>query len=70
MIFHQGLLSIKKTELIRLSLGQHNMKFVFDDGEPEINLTISDVANMKIGDVDLDGSQIQTSHAGFDVTLG
>lgn len=56
MIFHEGLLSIGKSELVNLSLGQHNMSLVFDDGELEINLTISDVANMKIGDVDLDTS--------------
>lgn len=51
MVFHEGLLSIGKSELKGLSLGQHKMKLVFDDGELELTLNITAI----LGDADSDG---------------
>ena len=58
MIFHEGLLTIGKSELIGLSVGKHPMKLAFDDGEVELTLNVTDTGRMPngfIGDVDLDG---------------
>ena len=58
MIFHEGLLSIGRSELVGLSVGRHKMKLVFDDGEPELTLVITDRENMPVillGDADMDG---------------
>ena len=59
MVFHEGLLSIGRSELVDLSVGKHSMKLVFDDGELPLTLTITDTEHMPngfIGDVDLDGT--------------
>lgn len=58
MIYHEGLLTIGRSELAGLSLGAHKMKLVFDDGEVEIPLYITDTENEPVklvGDTDLDG---------------
>ena len=56
MIFHEGLLSIGKSEIVNLAAGHHKLKLVFEDGELELKLIITDAENMKIGDADLDGT--------------
>ena len=57
MVFHEGLLSIGKSELVGLSVGQHQIKLVFDDGELELLLNITDKAHAPVilGDADGDG---------------
>ena len=58
MIFHDGLLSIGRSELMYLPLGAHKMKLVFDDGEVELTLNITDqpiAAAKLVGDADSDG---------------
>lgn len=58
MVFHEGMLSIGKSELVNLSVGLHRLKFVFDDGEVETALKITDRENTPqylVGDVDKDG---------------
>ena len=58
MIYHEGLLAIGKSELVGLSIGKHKMKLVFDDGELELDLIISDKENAPdkiLGDADGDG---------------
>lgn len=57
MVFHEGRLSIGKSEIESLSLGTHNVKLVFDDGETNISLYITDKENVPLGilgDVDND----------------
>lgn len=54
MIFHEGLLTIGKSEIRDLSLGMHKMKLTFDDGEAEILLYITDREGL-LGDVDGNG---------------
>lgn len=56
MVFHEGLLQIGKSELVNLSVGLHKMKLVFDDGEVETALKITDAENEThtVGDVDMD----------------
>ncbi|MBQ3284774.1 MAG: CHAP domain-containing protein [Ruminococcus sp.] len=59
MVFHEGLLTIGKSELVGLSVGLHKMKLVFDDGEVETALKITDRENTPqylVGDVDMDGT--------------
>ena len=59
MVFHEGLLTIGRSELVDLSVGDHKLKLVFDDGEIELTLHVTDTQHMPngfIGDVDLDGS--------------
>ncbi len=56
MVFHEGLLTIGRSELAGLSAGTHQLKLVFDDGEVTLPLKITDKANALLGDVDLDGA--------------
>ena len=58
MVFHEGLLSIGRSELAGLPLGEHLMKLVFDDGEVELKLNITDQTAVPVkllGDADADG---------------
>lgn len=59
MIFHEGLLTIGKSELNALAVGDHQMKLTFDDGELELTLHVTDTQHMPngfIGDVDSDAT--------------
>ena len=58
MVFHEGLLTIGKSELTGLSAGEHAMKLIFDDGEVALTLNITDLQNTPpiLGDADADGS--------------
>ena len=53
MILHEGLLTIGKSELASLSLGDHQMKLCFDDGEVPIEFSVYE--SYLIGDADGDG---------------
>ena len=53
MILHEGLLTIGKSELASLSLGNHQMKLCFDDGEVPIKFSVYE--SYLIGDADGDG---------------
>lgn len=55
MVFHEGLLSIGKSELVNLPVGKNTLRLVFDDGEVEVTLNVTDAAHSPVGDVDLDG---------------
>ena len=58
MIFHEGLLTIGRSELRWIEPGAHKLTLVFDDGSVDITLIISNIENDpkgKIGDSDLDG---------------
>ena len=55
MVFHEGLLTIGRSELVGLSVGQHKLKLVFDDGEAELTLTVTDNPPVLLGDADGDG---------------
>ena len=58
MVLHEGLLQIGKSELTPLPVGLHKIKLVFDDGEVELTIKITDFENdpaKKIGDVDMNG---------------
>ena len=58
MIFHEGLLTIGKSELRNLPVGKNKMTLVFDDGEVDVTLYVTDTQSQpmgKIGDADSDG---------------
>lgn len=58
MIFHEGLLTIGKSELRDLPLGANKLRLAFDDGDREITLYVTDNENDpigQIGDADQDG---------------
>ena len=58
MVLHEGLLQIGKSELTGLPVGLHKIRLVFDDGEVELTIKITDFENdpaKKIGDVDMNG---------------
>ena len=54
MVFHEGALTIGKSELVKLPIGQHKMRLVFDDGVLNVDLRITDVNNPQTGDVNRD----------------
>lgn len=54
MVFHEGALTIGKSELVKLPIGQHKMCLVFDDGVLNVDLRITDVNNPQTGDVNRD----------------
>lgn len=56
MVLHEGLLQIGKSELVGLPVGLHKIRLVFDDGEVELTIKITDFDNhpmKQIGDVDM-----------------
>lgn len=56
MVLHEGLLQIGKSELVGLADGLHKIRLVFDDGEAELSLKITDFENnppKQTGDVDM-----------------
>jgi hypothetical protein len=58
MIFHEGLLSIGRSELVGLPLGENRLRLVFDDGEAEVILYVTEDGEPSpgvIGDTDGDG---------------
>ena len=58
MVLHEGLLQIGKSELTGLPVGLHKIRLVFDDGDVELTIKITDFENdpaKKIGDVDMNG---------------
>lgn len=58
MIYHEGLLTIGKSELAAMPLGGHKLRLVFDDGNIVIPLYITDSSADPVsicGDTDLDG---------------
>ena len=57
MVFHEGLLTIGRSELEDISVGSHVMKLVFDDGELELTLNITDKTHETVilGDADCSG---------------
>ena len=58
MVFHEGLLSIGRSELSGLDVGTHTLGLNFDDGSTNVTLNITDVEHMPnglIGDADLNG---------------
>ncbi len=54
MIYHEGALTIGKSELVNLPIGQHKMRLVFDDGVLNIDFRVTDLENPHIGDVNRD----------------
>lgn len=59
MVFHEGLLTIGKSEIVDLDIGIHKMKLTFEDGEADIVLYITDKQNVPLGilgDADNDGN--------------
>ena len=54
MVFHEGALTIGKSELVKMPIGQHKMRLVFDDGVLNVDLRITDVNNPQTGDVNRD----------------
>lgn len=67
MVFHEGLLSIGKSELSNMSTGAHKLRLVFDDGNLVLPLYITDSQSDSViicGDVDLD-SEITIVDATF-----
>lgn len=54
MLLREGTLSIGKSELLKLSEGQHTLTLTFDDGSIDVVLNI--IPEYQIGDVDLDGN--------------
>ena len=54
MVLHEGLLSIGKSELVKYSLGKHDMMLTFDDGAVPVVVNIYD--NYRIGDANIDGA--------------
>ena len=54
MLLREGTLSIGKSELLKLSEGQHTLTLTFDDGSIDVVLNI--LPEYQIGDVDLDGN--------------
>ena len=58
MLLHEGLLTIGKSELMKLPLGASKLLLAFDDGDVELTIYITDTENEppgEIGDADLDG---------------
>ena len=58
MVLHEGLLQIGRSELVKLPVGLHKIRLVFDDGEVVLSLKVTDVDNVPLketGDVDMDG---------------
>ena len=56
MVLHEGMLQIGKSELVGLPIGLHKIRLVFDDGEVELTIKVTDVDNhpmKQIGDVDM-----------------
>ena len=57
MVFHEGLLSIGKSEMSGISVGAHKLRLVFDDGNIVLPLYITDTqsgSDIICGDADLD----------------
>lgn len=49
MVFHEGLLSIGKSEIQNLNLGTHKLRVKFEDGSADILLHITDKENVSLG---------------------
>ena len=58
MVLHEGLLQIGKSDLVKLPVGLHKLRLVFDDGEVVLTLKVTDADNVPmkaVGDVNMDG---------------